>query len=96
MVKKIGNHYDLEKRSERFFYRFFEILPGFLSWATLISVIILSWQWPLGVALFIIIFDLYWLAKIGYLSVHLIVSYCRIKKSLKIDWAKNAAGIFII
>jgi len=94
MVKKIGNYRDLEKKSERFIYRFFEILPGFLSWATLIAVVLMSWFLPFWIALFIIIFDLYWLAKIGYLSVHLIVSYCRTKKSLKIDWARKCSRDF--
>ncbi|MFH1392487.1 MAG: glycosyltransferase family 2 protein [bacterium] len=89
MIKKIGNYQDLEKKSERFIYRLFEILPGFLSWGTLIGVVALSYFWPFGIAIFIIVFDLYWLSKIGYLSIHLIVSYFKLKKFLKINWSKK-------
>lgn len=91
MVKKISNYRDLEKGRDRFTYRLFEILPGFLSWATLINVVLLSWQWPFGIAIFIIVFDLYWLAKISYLSGHLIVSYCRMKKYLRVNWSKKCS-----
>jgi len=42
-------------------YRFFEMLPGLLSWGTIIGSVLLSWLLPLVMAVFIIIFDFYWL-----------------------------------
>lgn len=67
-------------------YRFFEILPGALTWLTLLGVIFFSWAIPIGVAIFIIAFDLYWLIKTVYLSVHLRLTFSRLRRSLATDW----------
>ena len=80
---------DLKNPKEKILYRFFEILPGALSWGTLGSAFILSWLAPIVVAIFIIVFDLYWLLKISYLSFHQLASYKQMKKNLKIDWLKK-------
>ena len=80
---------DLKNPKEKFLYRFFEIFPGFLSWGTLGGAAILSWLAPVAVAIFIIVFDLYWLLRITYLSFHQLASYKQMKKNLKIDWMKK-------
>lgn len=80
---------DLKNPKEKFLYRLFEILPGFLSWGTLGGAFILSWLAPVVVAIFIIAFDLYWLLRISYLSFHQIASYKQMKKNLKIDWMEK-------
>lgn len=69
-------------------YRLFEILPGALVWMTFFGVIFFSWFSPVSIAIFIIAFDLYWLMKIAYLSVHLRLTFSRLRRSLKIDWSK--------
>ena len=69
--------------------RFFEILPGTLSWITLGLVVILAWQEPAWVAGFIIIFDTYWLIKTGYLSIHLRAAFNRMRENLKINWLER-------
>lgn len=83
---KIGNAKDLKNPKERAIYRAFEILPGTLAWVTLLGVIFLSWLLPVWIAFFIIAFDIYWLAKTIYLSLHLRSSFNRMRKHLKIDW----------
>ena len=70
-------------------YRFFEILPGFLSWATLIVLIVLSYFKPIGVAYFIIAFDVYWLLLVFFLGIHLLVSYKRLKENTEINWEER-------
>jgi len=82
---KIGNATEL-KGKEKFIFRAFEILPGFLAWFTLLGVIFLSWLAPVFIAFFIIAFDIYWFLKTIYLSLHLRVSFSRMQKNLKIDW----------
>ena len=77
---------DLKNKKERILYRFFEILPGCLSWGTLGGALILSWLAPIAVAIFIIAFDIYWLFRIFYLSLHQIASWQQMRKNLKIDW----------
>src|SRR3989344_8609419 len=82
----IGRAGDLENLRDRRVYRTFEILPGFLAWITLITIIILSFLAPVFIAVFIIIFDIYWLIKTIYLSLHLRVSYSKLKENMKVDW----------
>ena len=69
--------------------RVFEILPGFFSWSTLFLVIFLSWQKPAWIAIFIILFDLYWLLKSVYLSLHLRSSFQKMKKNLLVSWLEK-------
>jgi hypothetical protein len=85
---KIGRASELQGR-DRLVYRLFEILPGFLSWGTIIAVIVLSWQKPVWVAIFIIAFDIYWLVKTVYLSLHLRANWKRLRHHLKTDWEKR-------
>ncbi|PIU16599.1 hypothetical protein COT20_00115 [bacterium (Candidatus Gribaldobacteria) CG08_land_8_20_14_0_20_39_15] len=80
---------DLKNPKERLIYRFFEMLPAALSLGTLGMAIILSWLLPIVVAIFIIIFDIYWLLRILYLSFHQIVSWRQMKRNLKIDWLEK-------
>jgi hypothetical protein len=70
-------------------YRFFEILPGALSWLTLILMVTLSWRLPVFVSVFIILFDMYWLLKTIYLAFHLRSTFVAMKKNLKINWIRK-------
>jgi len=85
---KIGRASELSGK-DRVIYRILEMLPGFLSWGTIFSVIFLSWYKPVWVALFIIVFDVYWLIKTAYLSLHLRANWKRMQRHLKIDWQKR-------
>lgn len=70
----------------RLFYRIFEITPGFVTWLFLLSPIYLSILWPIGVAYFIIAFDLFWLLKSIRMSYSLILGYRRMRETEAIDW----------
>jgi len=52
---------DLIDKKDRRIYRIFEIMPGLLAWLTLLAVVGLSFIAPVFMAIFIIIFDIYWL-----------------------------------
>ncbi len=80
---------DLKNKKERILYRFFEILPGLFSWGALAGVFILSWLAPVTIAFFIIIFALYWLLKVTYLSFHQMASFRQMRKNLKINWLEK-------
>lgn len=73
--------------------RLFELFPGALSWTTLFLVVFLSWQKPVWIAYFIIIFDVYWLCKSLYLSFHLRSTFQKMKEVMKINWLERL-GIF--
>lgn len=71
---------------DRFFRRLFEIIPGFLTWSTLITLFVLAFIRPLWVATFVITFDLFWVIRIGYLTTLLIFAYRRLGIEKGINW----------
>ena len=90
---KIGSSRDLKGGDYRL-YRFLEILPGFLSWSTLLVLIVFSYFKPVMVAYIIIAFDVYWLLLVVFLGIHLISAYTKYKKNTKIDWFKKCIPKF--
>ena len=70
-------------------YRFYEMIPGLLAWITIILMFVLSWLTPTAVAIFIILFDIYWLFKTLYLSFHLRATFSKMRENLKINWLKR-------
>src|SRR3989344_7448153 len=86
---KLSKSLDLSDKKERFLYRLFEVLPGFLAWLTLFLIIFLSFVAPAFTAVFIILFDIYWLIKTVYLSFHLRYAYRKLRQNLTIDWLER-------
>jgi cellulose synthase/poly-beta-1,6-N-acetylglucosamine synthase-like glycosyltransferase len=72
--------------SDYLLYRFYEILPGFLSWLTIVLALLFSYLYPFQTAVFIIAFDVFWLLKTAYLSLHLKENWRRIREHLATDW----------
>ncbi len=85
----VSNYKDLASWQDRTIYRGLEIFPGALSWGTLGAMIYLSWARPIWIALFVIVFDAYWLIKVTFLSTHLVATYKRLKKHLGINWREG-------
>jgi len=85
---KISKATDLSGRDRRL-YRLLEILPGALSWGTIIGLAVFSALAPIGTAVFVILFDIYWLLLVIFLGTHLLISYRAMKRHLKIDWVKK-------
>src|SRR3989344_2596117 len=71
--------------------RLFEFIPGIFSWTTLFLIVFLSWQRPVWIAIFIILFDIYWLLKSIYLSLHLRATFKKMQEYLKISWQDRLA-----
>jgi len=86
---KLGQSTDLSDKKERFLYRFFETIPGLLAWVTLILIIVLSFTAPVWIAIFIIIFDVYWFIKTVYLSLHLRQAFKKLRHNLKVNWLED-------
>lgn len=72
---------------DRVIYRSLEIMPGLLSWGTIVLVVLLSIYAPIAAAYFIISFDLYWFLKTVYLSLHLRHNWKRLKYNLSVPWS---------
>lgn len=79
--------------SDRILYRFLEMVPGMLSWGTILVIVLLSIFAPVWAARIIILFDLYWFLKIVYLSTHNLYNWRRLKTNMKIDWQKMVANL---
>ncbi len=77
----------------KFYKRLFEIIPGLLTWLTLGGLFMLAFVRPLWVAIFVITFDLYWVIRISYLSLLLLLAYRRLEREKKIDWLKRCAEL---
>jgi cellulose synthase/poly-beta-1,6-N-acetylglucosamine synthase-like glycosyltransferase len=75
----------------RFFYRCLEVLPGAMSWLTLIGVVVLSIYQPFIAAYFVIAFALYWVLKTAFLSYHLRYNWKRLRHHMSLDWESMLA-----
>ena len=85
---KLGFSPDLQG-IDRAIYRALEIFPGALAWATLSGMVLASYFVPVYAAFFIIFFDLYWLIKTVFLSLHLRANAKRMQMHLEIDWQER-------
>ena len=82
----------LIKKYPRASQRALEILPGFTSWTFILFPVWGSILWPIGVAYFIIAFNVYWLYRSTTLAWAGVMSYYRIKAWEKYDWMGDVFG----
>jgi hypothetical protein len=66
--------------------RIFEVIPGLMFWGTVFFAVFFSFTHPAWVAIFIIIFDLYWLLKAINSALHLVSAYKRFRMFLRMNW----------
>ncbi len=82
----ISDARDIKNNKDRRIYRLFEMIPGLLSFGTLLGVLVFSWLIPGWVAIFIIAFCFYYLFRIFYFSLHQIMGYAKVRKNMKRNW----------
>jgi len=87
-----GHAFHLEGKDRKLF-RLLEILPGALSWGTILIIIILSFYKPVWAAFFVIAFDLYWLLKTVHLSLHHRHNWKRLLHNIDVDWEEQLDGL---
>lgn len=73
--------------------RSLEILPGFISWALILSPIWGSFIVPYALAYFILFFDVYWLYKSFSLAITSYISTKKIKRAESFNWFENGRKI---
>jgi len=67
--------------------RLLEIIPGAISWGTIIFFILFAVFNPAACAVIIIIFDFYWIIRTVYLTTLLLMAHLNcIKKKKGIGW----------
>lgn len=66
--------------------RILEMIPGTLTWLTLISMPVLAFIVPVWIAIFIILFDIYWIYRTIFISFYSIVAFNKLQRGRLIDW----------
>ncbi|HEY4521583.1 MAG TPA: glycosyltransferase family 2 protein [Candidatus Paceibacterota bacterium] len=89
---KLSTAEDLSGKN-RMVFRLLEIFPGALAWVTFFGIVAASYFVPIWAAVFIIIFDVYWLVKTVYLSFHLRGNFKRMQENMKIDWQERLSRL---
>jgi cellulose synthase/poly-beta-1,6-N-acetylglucosamine synthase-like glycosyltransferase len=74
-------------------YRILEMIPGLAVWTTFVVVIILSFTAPLWAIYFILVFDLYWLLRIIYMILFILISYRRYRHALTVNWLSRVQAL---
>ncbi len=69
--------------------RFFEVLPGALAWGTIILLVGGARFVPQTVGVFVVLFDVYWLLKSVYLSIHMRVTFKTMQANLRMNWIEK-------
>jgi len=77
----------LKKRSRA--YRFFEIVPGLLSWGAIGLLVVLSLVNPLLAGIYVLLITGTLLVKAAGIAYHTLVGSKRIENAQKIDWHKR-------
>jgi hypothetical protein len=91
------NHYlpnfHTDDPSERRLQRAVEMVPGILLWTTLIGLAVLAWFFPLAMAVFAILFGLYWFIRVAYYTSLMVVAYRRLRRETGIHWLTRVKGV---
>lgn len=78
---------------ERRWQRFFEMIPGTLTWTTLIGMFVLAFLAPVAAALLIIAFDVYWIYRSLYITYYSTKAYNKLQEGKKTDWWSRCQNI---
>lgn len=81
------------KGKEKVLERCLEIVPGFLSWTIIIGICVLSFLKPLVAAVIMIAFLLYWLLRLIYMNILLILSYWLLEIEKDTDWMERIVAV---
>lgn len=73
--------------------RTLEMIPGILTWATLIGMVVFSFLLPVWVAIFIIMFDIYWLFRTVFITFYSILAYNKLKEGKRTNWWERCQNI---
>lgn len=74
--------------------RFLEFLPGLISWGTLLGLVALSALLPSVAAAIMITFLYYWLIRIVYYAIFLIIAFGRLWVETDTDWMARVRDLY--
>ncbi|HBL51699.1 MAG: hypothetical protein A3D24_02625 [Candidatus Blackburnbacteria bacterium RIFCSPHIGHO2_02_FULL_39_13] len=76
-------------KHERQVQRLLEILPGFFSWNVILFPYWGILLFPMVVAYFVLLFDVYWFFQSATVAISASISHLRIEAAKNFDWAKE-------
>ncbi len=82
-----------ENIRERKIQRILEIIPGTLTWVTLLGMFFLSFLLPVWVAVFIIAFDVYWIYRTIFITTYSTLAYRKFCRGKNTDWWERCQNI---
>ncbi|MEI6863621.1 MAG: hypothetical protein WCK38_04385, partial [Candidatus Omnitrophota bacterium] len=80
-------------KRDKFYRRLFEIIPGALTWGTILGLFTFAFIKPVWVAIFVIVFDLFWMIRMMYLTTLLVFAYRRLAREKGINWIKRCGEL---
>jgi hypothetical protein len=87
-------HYHFIKIGHDFFWdRFLEIIPATTILLILLLPFFLSFHYPIWVACFIIVYDVFWLFRVVRYGIHLIRGYRLLKKTTSKNWQQECKNL---
>lgn len=75
------------------FQRILEIIPGLSVWIVILFPFVFAYPYPLMVAYFILVFNLYWFLKAFNIARHLINGLYHMKYNMRTDWYERAEAV---
>lgn len=73
--------------------RILEVIPGTLTWLTILGMFFFSFLVPSFVAIFVIAFDIYWILRTIFIAYYSVEGYRKLKEGRKIDWWERCQNI---
>ncbi len=90
---RIGRAGELKDPKERRLYRFLELVPGGLTWLTLVGALLLAWMAPFFTSYLLIVFAVFWFLRSTYLNSHLWTSFKKMKEVQSKNWLKKLKNL---
>ena len=88
-MKKFDFSHRTHSAAEYFWQRVWSIVPGAFSWTILISVTGLSFFKPLHAAIVVIALNIFWLLRILYMTLFLVLAYAVLAVEKGTDWIER-------
>lgn len=73
--------------------RVLEVIPGILTWATILGIVFASWLAPVGAAVFVIVFDIYWIYLTVYVAFFSTLAYRGLRRGVRTNWWERVVRI---
>jgi hypothetical protein len=78
------------QESGKFSHRLLEIIPGLVTWCLILAMIPAAIFYPMGLGVFVLCFDFYWMYRAIVLAVSVAISFRRVRRVMAVDWRQRA------